>query len=99
MTTLNLNKFGPIISDKTIGNEIYNLIKLNLSKHSLLKLDLSSIKSMATFNAKQIFGRLYIELGSTTFFETLILSNASDDLKIIIQIGIQNALEDNAEEN
>lgn len=98
MTTLNLTKYGPIISDKSIGDEIYTLIKTNLSKHNLLKLDLASIKSMATFNAKQIFGRLYLELGSTAFFEKLVLSNASEDLKIIIQIGIQNALEDNAEE-
>lgn len=71
MTTLNLTKYGLIISDKSIGNEIYTLIKTNLSRHKIIKLDLASIKSMAIFNIKQIFGRLYLELGSNAFFENL----------------------------
>lgn len=94
MTTLNLEKYGPIVSDKIIGNDIYNLIKSTLSKNNSINIDLTSIKSMATFNAKQIFGRLYLELGSNDFFDKIQLSNASEDLKIIIQIGIQNALDD-----
>jgi hypothetical protein len=94
MTTLNLEKYGPIVSDKIIGNDIYNLIKNALSKNNSVNIDLTSIKSMATFNAKQIFGRLYLELGSNDFFDKIQLSNASEDLKIIIQIGIQNALDD-----
>lgn len=97
MTTLNLEKYGPIVSDKIIGNNIYNLIKNTLSKNDSVNIDLTSIKSMATFNAKQIFGRLYLELGSNGFFDKIQLSNASEDLKIIIQIGIQNALDDEAQ--
>jgi len=94
MTTIILNKYGPIISDKNIGNEIYSVINSFLLKNAAVNIDLSAIKSMATFNAKQIFGRLYVELGASNFFEKIRLSNASEDLKIIIQIGIQNALED-----
>jgi hypothetical protein len=97
MKSLSLNNYGPIISDKTVGNEIYSLINSSMSRHDVVSLDLSAIKSMATFNAKQIFGRLYVELGSNTFFDKIRLLNASDDLKIIIQIGIQNALEDEEE--
>lgn len=99
MKSLNLDKYGPIISDKSVGTEIYNLINTSVNKNDIVSLDLSAIKSMATFNAKQIFGRLYVELGSNIFFEKIRLLNASDDLKIIIQIGIQNALEDEAIEN
>lgn len=95
MKTLNLNKYGPIISDKSVGSEIYDLINSSISTNDFINLDLASIKSMATFNAKQIFGRLYVELGSNTFFDKIHFLNTSDDLKIIIQIGIQNALEDN----
>lgn len=94
MNSVNLNKYGPIISDKILGDEIYNLLQASVVKYDCTSVDLSAIKSMATFNAKQIFGRLYIELGSSKFFEKLRFVNASEDLKIIIQIGIQNALED-----
>jgi hypothetical protein len=49
---------------------------------------------MATFNAKQIFGKLYLELGANEFFEKLEIKNASDDLKLIIRLGIQSAIDD-----
>ncbi len=54
---------------------------------------------MATFCAKQIFGRLYIVYGPSKFFEYLIIKNASDDLKTIIRIGIESAIEDDSKTN
>ena len=50
---------------------------------------------MATFCAKQIFGKLYVDLGSENFFERIEILNASDDLKSIIKIGIQSAIQEN----
>lgn len=49
---------------------------------------------MATFNAKQIFGRLYLELGSSDFFERINLKGTSENIKLIIRMGIQSALEE-----
>src|SRR5215217_1629736 len=96
MKTISLDKYGPIISDKIKGEEIYNLlVQATKDNSSTVEVDLKSIKSMATFNAKQIFGRLYISLGAEKFFQKIRLSNTSDDVKLIIKIGIQNALEDN----
>lgn len=95
MKELSLEKYRPIISDKGIGEEIYNSIKDELEKGNNVTLEMSQIKSMATFCAKQIFGKLYMEIGPESFFERLILKNASDDLKAIIRVGIQNAIEDN----
>lgn len=94
MKKMNLNEFGAIISSKSVGEKIYQLINDELKETDIVSLDLSDIKSMATFCAKQIFGKLYIELGPQKFFERIIIKNADDDLKTIIQIGIQNALED-----
>lgn len=94
MKTIDLSKYSPIISDKGIGEEIYNIIKKGLESNDNITIDMSNIKSMATFCAKQIFGKLYLEIGANSFFERLILKNASSDLKAIIKVGIQNAIED-----
>jgi len=94
MKNISLNKYGPIISDKSKGDEIYNLLLQNSAENDFVNIDLVDIKSMATFNAKQIFGQLYLKLGSNAFFDKIRFLNASDDLKLIIKIGIQNAIED-----
>ena len=94
MKNLDLNKYGPIVSSKTVGEEIFSSINNELISSDKITVDLSEIKSMATFCAKQIFGRLYIQLGSEKFFEKIILKGADNDLKTIIQIGIQHALKE-----
>ncbi|OXA65463.1 hypothetical protein B0A67_24400, partial [Flavobacterium aquidurense] len=73
---------------------IYTEIKKIISENNNCIIDFKDVKSMATFNAKQIFGKLYLELGSNLFFEKIEIKNASDDLKLIIRLGIQSALED-----
>ncbi|MDI9365188.1 MAG: STAS-like domain-containing protein [Flavobacterium sp.] len=88
-------KHGPIISEKETGEEIYLEIKKSLTVNgSKIEIDMSKTKTMATYCAKQIFGRLYLELGAEFFFERIILTNASNELKLIIKMGIQNALEE-----
>lgn len=94
MKEINLANYGPIVSSKTVGVEIYNLINLFLTKETKIIVNLEGIKSMATFCAKQIFGKLYIDLGSQQFFDRITLKGADNDLKTIIQIGIQHALEE-----
>ncbi len=92
---IDLKEYGPIISSKTIGTEVYAKIKDQISENEQIEIDLSEIKTMATFCAKQIFGKLYLELGPELFFEKIVLKGASNDVKTIIQVGIQHALEEN----
>lgn len=94
MKTVDLTPYGPIVSSKTVGDEIYNLININLEKENNVIVNLENIKSMATFCAKQIFGKLYLRLGSQQFFDRITLNGADNDLKTIIQIGIKHALEE-----
>ena len=94
MKIIDLKKYSPIISDKAKGAEIYKIIKEILSMGENVTVDLQEIQSMATFCAKQIFGSLYVELGSKGFFKNVVLKNANNDLKAIIQIGIQDALDE-----
>lgn len=91
---ITLEKYGPIISDKEDGIVIHKIISDALQKHGRVDINLNGIVSMATFCAKQIFGSLYIKLGADSFFDCISFSNASDDVKSIIMIGIQNALDD-----
>lgn len=91
---INLEKFGPIVSDKKIGKEIYEIIIRALEKADTVEIDLANIISMATFCTKQIFGKLYVEKGAEFFFENIKLLNVNEDLKIIIKMGIQSAIEE-----
>lgn len=91
---IDLKKYGVIISDQNSGKVIFEKIKASLELHDKCIVDFEDVKSMATYNAKQIFGKLYIELGSNVFFEKIEIKNASEDLKLIIRLGIQSALED-----
>jgi len=95
MTTINIDKFGPIISTKEVGQSILELILLNLEEFDKIKIDLKNVKSMATFCSKQVFGFLYIKLGSEKFFDRLEFVNTSKDLQTIIKIGIQSAIDEN----
>ena len=91
---IKLENYGPIISDKKIGEDISKLIEKSLVSHNSVEIDFRNVISMATFCAKQIFGKLYIEKGAEFFFEKIKMSNVSDDLKIIIKMGIQSAIEE-----
>ncbi len=91
---INLKKNWYIISDKDSREIINKEIKKVLEKHQRCIIDFQQIKSMATYNAKQIFGSLYLELGSEIFFERIEIKNATNDLKLIIRLGIQSAIDD-----
>jgi hypothetical protein len=91
MKKISLESYGPIISDKEVGSKIYQIIKNELSSDQI-ELDLKGVQSMATFCAKQVFGNLYLELGPSDFFEKIRISNANDDIRTIIKIGIQHAV-------
>lgn len=91
--TVDLKKWGPVISDREIGEEVYNAIKAQLQNGSV-SIDFKDVISMATYNAKQIFGKLYIELGAEKFFKSIEMRNVNQDLKLIIKMGIESAIEE-----
>jgi hypothetical protein len=94
MRTVSLTKYGPIISDKAVGDQISSEIESQLAADPVVQIDLEGIKSMATFCAKQVFGRLYLALGSESFYDKIKIINATEDLKLLIRMGIQNALDE-----
>lgn len=91
MIEIQLNEYAPVISDEHTGQEIYAKIK-NALLQDVIVIDMSEVKSMATFCAKQIFGQLYRELGSNIFYSKIQIKNANDDIKVIIRMGIVSAI-------
>lgn len=94
METINLNKYAPLITRRELGGEIYSLIRHELDKSDEVEVSMTNIVSMTTFCAKQIFGRLYVELGREEYRRRLRLVNLSDDVNFIIRIGITNAVKE-----
>ena len=93
MSTISLSKFAPVIRDKETGQQIYDSIKQMNPESEVVTIDFKDIVTMATFCAKQIFGKLYMELNPDVFFSNIKIKNANDDVKLIIRMGIQNAIE------
>lgn len=91
---LGIINYGAIISDQKLGERILAEIQKAIKNDGVCIVDFKDVKSMATFNAKQIFGKLYIELGPENFFTKVEILNASEDIRIIITMGIQSAIED-----
>jgi hypothetical protein len=92
IATIDLGEYGNAIVDTTTGDEIYVRLKHMLGTHEVVEVNLKRIVTMATFCAKQVFGRLYIELGPEVFFKRILLKDSSNELRYIITTGIKNAL-------
>lgn len=94
MEIISLNKYAPLITRRELGGEIYSLIRYGLDKSDEVEVSMTNIVSMTTFCAKQIFGRLYVELGREEYRRRIHLVNLSDDVNFIIRIGITNAVKE-----
>jgi hypothetical protein len=95
---LKLEHYGKIISDDELGKKIAASIHALLNKNNKIIIDFLGVQSMATYNAKQIFGELYLELGSEDFFKRIQLKNISSNLEYIIRLGIQDSINSREEE-
>lgn len=91
---IGIKKYGHIISDKEIGQSLLEEIRKALTENSKVILDFTDVKSMATFCAKQVFGRLYLDLKPEIFYTRLEFINVNADVQLLIKIGIQSALDE-----
>lgn len=91
---LQMNRFKSIVTRKSDGEDVYNEICTHLNSGDIIVVDFSGIDTMTTFFAKQVFGKLYIELGAKRFNELLKFEkrNMSDDVELVLKIGISGAV-------
>lgn len=93
MITISLKEYVPVINSIEDADKIYNMIKASLVEDDVI-IDFAEIRFISTNCAKHIFGTLILELGQEVFFNRVILSNASDNVKVSVNTGIENALLD-----
>ena len=87
-----LKKFGTSIVTPDRGKEVYDYLKRCYDEDGNLIIDLADTVSMTTYCARQIFGEFYTELGPAHFYKTIKLKNLSDELGLVIKMGIRKAI-------
>ena len=93
MIKISMSEYVPVINSIEDAEVIYNSIKTAL-KDGEVVIDFLGIRFISTNCAKHIFGRLVLELGEESFFNSITLSNASDNVKVSVNTGIENAIEE-----
>lgn len=91
---LKMDRFKSIVTRKSNGDEVYNEIKNQINSGSVVVVDFSGIDTMTTYFAKQVFGRLYVELGAEVFSQSIKFekSKMTDDVELVLRIGITGAI-------
>lgn len=91
---LEMNRFKSIVTRKSDGEEIYVEIKNHIDNGDSIIVDFSGIDTMTTYFAKQVFGKLYVEMGAEQFSNKLKFekSHMSDDVELVLRIGISGAI-------
>ena len=95
---IKLLNYGKIISNDELGKKVVDEIHLLLKESNKIVIDFLGVKSITFYNAKQIFGELYLKLGSEDFFKRIQLKNISSNLEYIIRLGIQDSIHSREEE-
>lgn len=91
---VNLSKYSPIISDKSLSDIIYTEIMNRNPLENQIIIDFSNIKAITTHFGKQVFGRLYSELGNNIYYNHIRVINAYDSIFPIINLGIRFYIEE-----
>lgn len=89
-----MNRFKSVVTRKSDGEDVYNEIKQHLDRGEIIIVDFTDIDTMTTYFAKQVFGRLYVEMGADRFSTKVKFdkSQMSDDVELVLKIGIAGAI-------
>ena len=94
MQTLQLKDYRTIIVENKTPTTIYTEIKKTIEEKRNAKVDFSNIAMISPSFAKQVFGKLYLELGDKRFSEVVKIINANDKIDLLIKIEIQNSIDE-----
>lgn len=91
-----MNKYKHLVIRKDDGVEVYNDIKSHLDKGEVVIVDFSDIDTMTTYFAKQVFGKLYTQMGQEEFSRKVKFDKryVTEDLDLVLSIGIAAAISD-----
>lgn len=91
---ISMSQYKHLVVRKVDGDEVYNEIKKQIENGDSVVIDFDGIDTMTTFFAKQVFGKLYIELGQEKFSHYIKFEkrNMTDDIDLVLRIGIAGAI-------
>lgn len=91
---LEMSRYRHLVTRKVDGEEVYNDIKSHLDKGDVVVVNFNGIDTMTTYFAKQVFGKLYTDLGAEHFSESIKFDkrHMSEDVELVLKIGIAGAL-------
>ena len=89
-----MSRYRSVVMRKSDGESVYQEIKAHLESGDTVLIDFSGIDTMTTYFAKQVFGRLYVELGVEGFTSRIKFEkdNMSSDVELVLKIGITGAI-------
>ena len=93
---IQMKNYKHLVIRKVDGQEVYNDIKGHINNGENVVVDFDEIDTMTTFFAKQVFGRLYVEMGPEDFSKRIKFDkkHMSEDVDLVLSIGIDGALSD-----
>ncbi len=94
MQTLELKAYRHIVVENQTYTAIYAAIKKAIEQNRRAKVDFTNVLIISPSFAKQVFGKLYIELGANRFSELIKVTNANDKIDLLIRVQIQNAIDE-----
>ena len=91
---LQMNRFRSVVMKKVDGESVYQEIKEHIDNGDIVIIDFTGIDTMTTYFAKQVFGKLYVELGSVKFAEVIKFEKdrMTSDVELVLKIGIAGAI-------
>jgi len=84
---IELSKYGEILVDDNT-KEMYSEIKKELTLNECVVVSFEGVQTLQTTVAKNVFGRLYSELGNVNYNTMIKLKGASKTHMMIIHLGI-----------
>lgn len=92
--TLQMIHYRHLVTRKVDGVEVYDVIKEHLNNGEVVIVNFNGIDTMTTYFAKQVFGKLYTELGVEQFSERVKFDKhyMTEDIELVLKIGIAGAL-------
>ena len=88
---LKLDNYGPVLAENSKAEEILSQVREELSRESIVIIDMSSVKLMLTQCARLIFGTLYLEMGAENFYTRIQIYGATPNIRTVIVAGIEQA--------
>lgn len=94
MKSIDLTKNAPLITDKSIAEDIYKQIISFDPSNNVVEIDMTGIVSMTTVCAKIMFGNVAKLISPDVFYKNIRFKGLTDELELIITMGITSAIDD-----